>query len=63
MNTPRPLTFVPTTAARAPLSVALSPRPVELRERDFGVGYGRSSGYAAARRYAPDAALPRFRFA
>ena len=24
----------------------------EYRERDFGVGYGRSSGYASDRRYA-----------
>ena len=26
----------------------------EHRERDFGVGYGRSSGYASERRYASD---------
>ena len=34
----------------------------EYRERDFGVGYGRSSGYASARRYvAPWNGQPRFR--
>ncbi len=30
---------------------ATSPRR-EYRERDFGVGYGRSSGYASQRQYA-----------
>ncbi|NUO75561.1 MAG: hypothetical protein HOQ32_06055 [Lysobacter sp.] len=33
------------------------------RERDFGVGYGNSSGYASSRRYTNDWAQPRFRFA
>ena len=50
-----------TTIPRTP---ALIPRPVinapptesaparrEYRERDFGVGYGRSSGYASQRQY------------
>lgn len=32
------------------------------RERDFGVGYGSSSGYAAAPRYASSWTAPRFRF-
>jgi hypothetical protein len=36
-------------------------RPVK-RERDFGVGYGSSSGYAAATRYVSDRTTPRFRF-
>ena len=35
-------------------------RPVH-RERAVGVGYGRSSGYAATPRYTSAAALPRFR--
>ena len=43
-DTARPL---PPTAPAGPVA----PRR-EYRERDFGVGYGRSSGYAAARRYA-----------
>jgi hypothetical protein len=30
----------------------LSPRRREYRERDFGIGYGRSSGYASQRQYA-----------
>ncbi len=33
------------------------------RERDFGVGYGSSSGYASNRRYTNEWAPPRFRFA
>ena len=33
------------------------------RERDFGVGYGNSSGYASTRRYASNWATPRFKFA
>ena len=33
------------------------------REREFGVGYGNSSGYASNRRYAQDWMQPRFRCA
>lgn len=33
------------------------------RERDFGVGYGRSSGYAMERRYTSDWGATRFRCA
>ena len=33
------------------------------RERDFGVGYGNSSGYASNRRYTTNWAKPLFRFA
>ena len=35
----------------------------ERRERDFGVGYGNSSGYASARRYTRDWGNARFRVA
>ena len=35
-----------------PRSTAGVPARREYRERDFGVGYGRSSGYASDRRYA-----------
>jgi hypothetical protein len=35
-----------------PRSTAGAPTRREYRERDFGVGYGRSSGYASDRRYA-----------
>ena len=40
--------------------VALPPRR-ERRERDFGIGYGSSSGYASERRYVNDWGLTRFR--
>lgn len=43
-------------------TVVLKPRPVR-RERDFGIGYGRSSGYGSAKRYTNDWGLTRFRFA
>ncbi|WP_147653388.1 hypothetical protein [Vulcaniibacterium gelatinicum] len=42
---PRPALRLPTPAPAAP---AMRTYP----ERDFGVGYGRSSGYASERRYA-----------
>lgn len=48
-------------ASRVALLNALS-RPAP-RERDFGVGYGNSSGYASNRRYTNEWAPPRFRFA
>jgi hypothetical protein len=41
-----------------------SPEPTrrDYRERDFGVGYGRSSGYASTRQYATRwNGQPRFR--
>ena len=34
---------------------------IRYRERDFGIGYGSSSGYAADRRYASDWAAAPFR--
>ena len=40
--------------------VALQARR-ERRERDFGIGYGSSSGYASAKRYTSDWGLTRFR--
>ena len=33
------------------------------RERDFGIGYGKSSGYATTRRYTTESIGPRFRVA
>ncbi|WP_407353581.1 hypothetical protein [Luteimonas sp. R10] len=63
MNT-TPVQTVPQTASSVP------PRPVvasaarhEHRARDFGVGYGSSSGYASERRYVGNQAVPRFRCA
>ncbi len=41
--------------------VAMTPRPAK-RERDFGIGYGSSSGYAKTPRYASSWTAPRFRF-
>jgi hypothetical protein len=49
---PRPRNHTPA----APLVA----RPVK-RERDFGIGYGSSSGYATAAPYAPNRTTPRFR--
>lgn len=43
------------TASSFRNTVVTLPARRERRERDFGVGYGKSSGYASAdRRYAPD---------
>lgn len=46
------------------LAAAMTPAPARRvrRERDFGVGYGASSGYASGKRYTSDWAQPRFRF-
>ena len=42
----------------------VSSNRLALRERDFGVGYGKSSGYATTRTYAVPSTAPRyFRFA
>ncbi|MHB8911369.1 MAG: hypothetical protein ACYC42_01680 [Lysobacter sp.] len=48
------------TPARA-IPVPLPPMRHIHRERDFGVGYGNSSGYASARHYADHREQPRFR--
>lgn len=37
--------------------------PTRDRAREFGVGYGNSSGYASARRYVASQGAPRFRCA
>ena len=45
-----------------PLARVLRPLPVsERRERDFGVGYGNSSGYANGRSYTPATGARPFR--
>jgi hypothetical protein len=45
-----------------PIATAPAAPRREYRERDFGIGYGRSSGYASERRYAaPWNGQPRFR--
>lgn len=43
-----------------PFDLSARPGP---RERDFGIGYGKSSGYASNRRYTTEWAGPRFRVA
>lgn len=52
-------------SARAPVDARSRPmdsRPHDrYRSRDFGIGYGNSSGYAADRRYTSDWARPIFR--
>jgi len=58
--------FAVQTRSSAPsASAANAPLPARniRRERDFGVGYGSSSGYASNRHYAQDWMQPRFRCA
>lgn len=52
----------PTTPNR-PVGTSFAPVVDRNRVRDFGVGYGNSSGYATARRYTSNWATPRFRCA
>lgn len=60
-------TFQPSTARRdfVHTGAVVIPMPTRHthRERDFGVGYGNSSGYANTRQYASNWAPPRFKFA
>ncbi len=60
------MNITPITTARQTqtLPTAALPRVwCERRERDFGIGYGNSSGYASARRYPRDPGNARFRVA
>lgn len=59
-----PSPFLLLSAQVAPATAAVSAAPVRHlhRERDFGVGYGNSSGYASQRRYARSQMQPLFRF-
>lgn len=50
-------------ASNAYANVLVLPARRERSERNFGAGYGRSSGYAAAPRYVSDPGLSRFRCA
>jgi hypothetical protein len=58
--------FAVQTRPNAP-SANVNVAPLQVRhihrERDFGVGYGNSSGYASNRHYAHDWMQPRFRCA
>lgn len=52
---------VRTNAQTADAVVVPMPTRHVRRERDFGVGYGNSSGYASSRRYVDNRDQPRFR--
>ncbi len=53
MTTTIPLNTSPSIARSATQTPAQTTAPRrEYRERNFGVGYGRSSGYASQRQYA-----------
>lgn len=52
----------PRTDTSTPSQPTPRVRRGQHRERDFGIGYGNSSGYGCTRRYASDwAGAPRFR--
>ena len=61
MNTQTDTTKTPNPASQALIDVVANAR-LARRERDFGIGYGRSSGYGLDRRYTSDWGAPRFRF-
>ena len=60
-NHPLPTATRPSSAPSNPVA-AMPVRHIH-RQRDFGVGYGNSSGYASARRYANNWGQLRFRCA
>ncbi|TBR09715.1 MAG: hypothetical protein EPO46_08845 [Lysobacter sp.] len=53
----------PTTRGRVSATPFASGNRLGAPERDFGIGYGKSSGYAASRRYTAAWTQPPFRFA
>jgi hypothetical protein len=62
MNTKSPNTTKTTTQRRsvaAPQAIA-HPSRREYRARDFGIGYGSSSGYASGKRYTDNWGNARF---
>ncbi len=61
-NKPAPATARTPTSASNRFRIA-GPAWQQVRQRDFGVGYGNSSGYASDRRYADDWGQDRFRMA
>ena len=56
-------TAAPAQTAKPVAKVVVFQPRAERREREFGTSYGRSSGYASAKRYTNDWGLTRFRFA
>lgn len=62
MTTTTPRNFVPEFRPGIRTAVVQGSRRAVYRERETGVGYGNSSGYATERRYAQGwAGQPRFR--
>ncbi len=60
-------TLAPRTPVIVPLRVESDPASpgsasLRYRARDFGIGYGASSGYALDKRYTSDWGQARFRF-
>ncbi len=53
----------PTASAASRRFRVAGPAWQQLRPRDFGVGYGNSSGYASDRQYAENWGQERFRMA
>lgn len=51
----------PRTPVAVQSQVDATPSSARYRERDFGIGYGASSGYAQDRRYTSDWGQARFR--
>jgi hypothetical protein len=63
MNTViRSIASRPELRTLSPERQAPTPPRHMYRARDFGVGYGNSSGYASDKRYAPLWGQPRFKF-
>jgi hypothetical protein len=62
MNTSTHNTVNASNPASQALIDAVTKARLFRRERDFGIGYGRSSGYGLDRRYTSDWGAPRFRF-
>ena len=52
-----------TADSAKPAQAVLFTPITQRRERDFGVGYGKSSGYVSTRRYASSPFQPLFRCA
>jgi hypothetical protein len=50
-----------TPVSKALVDIVAAARSVR-RERDFGIGYGRSSGYGLVKRYTSDWGAARFSF-
>lgn len=62
-NTVQPSTATARSSSLPSSAVAPTPARHTHRERDFGVGYGNSSGYASRRQYASQWAPSHFKFA